>query len=122
MHFDNGYPWELPRIEGPSMFSTPSTGIVLLYSAGTFSTPDYSVGAASCDTPLGPCHNIYSTPVLSSRGAMLGPGGQTPFQLTDGSWQLAFHAWDGTVGYTAGGKRSLHLLPLGFPGGKPAVG
>ena len=122
MHFDSGYPWELPRVEGPSMFSTPTTGIVLLYSAGTFSNAAYSVGAAKCDTPLGPCRHIYSTPSLSSRGSMFGPGGQTPFQLDDGSWQLAFHAWDNIVGYGAGGERTLHFLPLTFPGGTPAVG
>jgi hypothetical protein len=120
MHFDSGYSWELPRIEGPSMFNTPS-GLVLLYSAGTFSNAAYSVGAAACDTPLGPCHHIYSTPSLSSRGSMLGPGGQTPFQLGNGSWMLAFHAWTNVVGYPAG-KRSLHLLPITFPGGKPAIG
>ena len=122
MHFDNGYGWELPRVEGPTLFSTPATGLVLLYSAGTFSEATYSVGAAACDTPLGPCHHLYSTPSLASRGAMFGPGGQTPIQLSDGSWQLAFHAWDGIVGYGAGGLRSLHLLPLTFSGGKPVIG
>ena len=88
------------------MLSTPATGIILLYSAGTFSDADYSVGAARCDTPLGPCRRIYSTPLLASRGAMFGPGGQTPFQLADGSWQLAFHGWEGVVGYESGGVRS----------------
>lgn len=122
VHFDSGYAWELPRVEGPSMFSTPETGIVLLYSAGTFSNPTYSVGAAQCDTPLGPCRHIYSTPSLSSRGRMYGPGGQTPFALPDGSWWLAFHAWADVVGYGAGGIRSLTFLPLTFPSGKPAVG
>lgn len=122
MHFDAGYSWELPRIEGPSMLSTPLTGIVLLYSAGTFDRATYSVGAARCDTPLGPCRQIYSTPVLSTRGSMEGPGGQTPFQKTDGSWELAFHAWDGPVGYPSGGVRTLHFLPLTLPGGNPAVG
>ena len=103
------------------MFASPH-GLVLLYSAGHFSEPRYSVGAASCDSPLGPCRHIYSTPSLSSRGTMLGPGGQTPVQLPDGSWQLVFHGWDDVVGYDAGGVRSLHVLPLTFPGGKPAIG
>ncbi len=34
---------------------------------------------------------------------------------------LAFHAWDNVVGYPSG-KRSLHFLPLTFPGGNPKVG
>jgi hypothetical protein len=122
LHFDNGYDWELPRVEGPSLFSTPQTGLMLLYSAGTFSEPTYSVGTAACTTPLGPCHRVYSTPLLASRGSMLGPGGQTPVQLSDGSWSLVFHAWDDVVGYDAGGERSLHVLPLTFSAGKPIVG
>jgi len=122
MRFDAGYPWELPRVEGPTMLSTPATGIVLFYSAGTFDNSKYSVGAARCDTPLGPCRNIYWTPTLSSRGGMFGPGGQTPFQLPDGSWRVAFHAWDNVVGYGAGGNRSLHILPLSFSGSNPAIG
>lgn len=93
MTANSGYSWEQPRIEGPSMFTTPNNTIVLLYSAGLYYQTTYSVGAASCDTPLGPCHRIYSTPVLASRGTMLAPGGQTPFQLSDSSWQLAFHSW-----------------------------
>jgi hypothetical protein len=60
--------------------------------------------------------------VLAKRGAMLGPGGQTPVQLPDGSWRLMFHAWDNVVGYDSGGERTLHVLPLTFPGGNPQVG
>ena len=80
-------------------------------------------GVGGCrDTPLGPCRRIYSTPVLPKRGGMLGPGSQTPLQLPDGSWRLAFHAWDNVVGYDSGGERTLHLLPLTFPGGNPQAG
>ena len=117
----DGYSWDNVHIEGPSMMSTPATGILLFYSSGDFSTSTYRVGAARCDGPLGPCHRLYTTAVLSSRGSMFGPGGQTPFQVPDGSWRMAFHAWDTTVGYP-GGKRSLHFLPLTFPLNKPKVG
>ncbi len=103
------------------MMSTPATGIVLFYSAGTYTSSSYRVGAAHCDSPLGPCHRIYSTAVLSSRGSMLGPGGQSPLQLPDGTWTMAFHAWTNTVGYP-GGQRSLHFLPLTFPSNKPKIG
>jgi hypothetical protein len=77
---------------------------------------------ARCDTPLGPCRRVYSTPSLAQRGSMLGPGGQTPLQLPDGSWRLAFHALDNVVGYEAGGDRTLHFLPLTFLGANPKVG
>jgi beta-xylosidase len=119
---DGGYAWEALWIEGPSMISTPDMGLVLFYSVNYFNSPDYAVGVARCDTPLGPCRRVYSTAVLAKRGAMLGPGGQTPVQLPDGSWRLAFHAWDNVVSYDAGGERTLHFLPLAFVGAKPTVG
>jgi beta-xylosidase len=119
---DGGYAWEAQWIEGPSMISTPATGLLLFYSVNNFDSPDYAVGVARCDTPLGPCHRVYSTPTLAKRDSMLGPGGQTPVQLPDGSWRLAFHAWDNMVGYEAGGERTLHFLPLTFIGANPKVG
>ena len=114
---DADFAWEQQRIEAPSMFAAPDGTIVLLYSASRFWQPTYSVGAAWCDTPLGPCRRTYSSAVLSSRGTMFAPGGQTPFQLDDGSWELAFHAWG-----TPAGSRTLHFLPISFPSGLPAVG
>ena len=117
----DGYSWDNVHIEAPTMMSTPATGILLFYSSGDFRTSTYRVGTARCDGPLGPCHRLYTTAVLSSRGSMFGPGGQTPFQVPDGSWRMAFHAWDTTVGYPAG-KRSLHFLPLTFPLNKPKIG
>jgi beta-xylosidase len=116
-----GYSWEQQRVEGPSMFRAPDGTLTLLYSAGTFDTSSYSVGVAHCTTPLGPCAHTYSTPVLTSRGSMLGPGGQTPVQLPGGSWVLFFHAWDTVVGYPSG-KRSLHQLPMSFPVNRPKIG
>jgi beta-xylosidase len=122
LSLNGAYAWEYPRVEAPSMMNTPATGILLFYSAEVYTNPGYSVGVARCDSPLGPCHRIYSTATLSSRGTMYGPGGQTPFQRTPGgSWMMAFHAWDGTVGYPAG-KRSLHFLPLTFNGANPRIG
>jgi hypothetical protein len=117
MDDNSGYAWEQPRIEGPSMFTAPNGSIVLFYSAGLFWQSTYSVGAETCDTPLGPCRHIYSTPVLATRGTMFAPGGQTPFQLADGSWELAFHSWSEVAG-----ARSLRILPMSFPNGLPAVG
>ena len=76
MRADGGYVWEVTRIEGPSMISTPGTGILLFYSVNNFTSPDYAVGVTRCDTPLGPCRRLYSTPTLAKRGAMLGPGGR----------------------------------------------
>ncbi len=125
----SGPAWEQPRIEGPTMIRTAS-GLFLFYSAGNWATDGYKVGVARCDTPLGPCRRVYSTPVLQSRSAMVGPGGETPFTDTGGQWRMAFHAWQSPkVGYTPNpfdpnnGQRSLRLLKLFFdgPGGNPRI-
>jgi beta-xylosidase len=113
--------WESPRIEGPTLWWSPS-GIFLFYSAGAWENGSYVVAVAKCSGPLGPCTRVYSTPVLPSRGGARGPGGQTPFVDAAGVQWLAFHSWTSpAVGYP-GGQRSLHLLHLSFPGGSPKVG
>jgi beta-xylosidase len=124
-----GPSWEAPRIEGPTMART-STGLYLFYSAGNWATSGYKVGVAKCSSPLTPCKRVYSTPVLESRNAMVGPGGQTPFTDTAGQWHLAFHAWQAPlIGYKPdpydpnNGQRSLRVLNLTFdgPNGGPRI-
>lgn len=114
--------WEQPIIEAPSLVNTPG-GLFLFYSANYWETPNYKVGVARCDSPQGPCRRLYKTPLLASRGTMLGPGGQTPFVDSHGNWWLAFHSWTAPLfTYGSGGQRSLHILPMTFPGGVPKVG
>jgi hypothetical protein len=107
--------WEASRIEGPSMIQTDETGILLLDSGNVFTSPSYGVGAARCTTPSS-CARIAGNPVLSNAH---GPGGQTPFQLANGSWQVAYHEWDPVVGYSSGGLRTLHIAPMTFSGSAP---
>ena len=117
--------FEFPIIEAPTLIRAPDGTLFLFYSANNWFTSDYAVGVARCDSPIGPCNRIYSTPLLGSRGAMLGPGGQTPFRDASGNWQLAFHAWapaDLQAPTLDGSLRSLRILPLTFPGGNPKVG
>ncbi len=117
--------WELPAIEGPSMMPAPGGGFLLFYSAGDWRTASYTVAVAWCATPTTACTRIYATPVLSTRGSMAGPGGESVFQDGAGSWYMVFHAWTSPfVGYPANGKRSLRMLPISFPNGghNPAVG
>ena len=115
--------WEQPIIEAPTLMRAPTGVLYLFFSAYYWETADYKVGVARCTTTVGPCTRVYQTPVLSSRGLMLGPGGQTPFVDAAGQWHLAFHAWAApNVGYPVGGSRFLRILPLTFPGGLPVVG
>ena len=116
------FSWENPIIEGPALARTPA-GLFLFYSAYHWETAYYRIGVARCDAPLGPCQRVYRTPLVDPRGAMLGPGGQTPFTDAGGQWYLVFHAWSApNVGYGNGGVRSLRVLPMTFPGGNPLVG
>jgi beta-xylosidase len=117
--------FEYPIVEAPTLMRSPGGTLFLFYSAYNWYTAGYKVAVAKCDAPLGPCNRVYSTPVLASRGAMLGPGGQTPFQDSAGTWQLAFHAWapaDVQAAPVDGSKRSLRILPITFPGGNPKIG
>ena len=114
--------WEQPIVEAPTMASTPA-GLFLFYSAYYWQNPGYKIGVARCDTPVGPCWRVYRTPLVSSRGAMLGPGGQTPFVDSGGQWWMAFHAWGSPLTtYASGGQRMLRILSMTFPGGGPQVG
>jgi beta-xylosidase len=117
--------FEYPIVEAPTMIRSPDGTLFLFYSANNWYTADYKVAVAKCDSPIGPCNRIYSTPLLASRGAMLGPGGQTPFKDAAGNWQLAFHAWataDLNANPIDGSLCSLRFLPITFPGGNPKVG
>ena len=110
--------WENSRVEAPSMIQTTDTGILLFYSGNVFTSTGYGVGAARCDTPAGPCTRVSGSPILATSGNTKGPGGQSPFQLGNGDWRLAFHAWGTIVGYPDG-KRTLHIDDLTFSGGSP---
>ena len=117
--------FEYPIIEAPTFIRSPAGPLFLFYSAYNWFTADYKVAVARCDGPAGPCNRVYSTPVVGSRGAMFGPGGQTAFKDAAGNPLLAFHAWaaqDLQVTPVDGSKRSLRILPITFPGGNPKVG
>ncbi len=120
---------EWPNIEGPTMMPSPDGGYLLYYSAGAWWNDSYRVFVQYCTTPTGGCTRIYTTPVLATRGSMVGPGAPTVFQDPSGNWIMGFHAWTAPyVGYVIVGDirytRSLHLLPITFPKGghAPKVG
>ncbi len=116
--------FEWPNIESPAMMPAPDGGFLLYYSSGAWWTAGYKVVVAWCQTPTSGCVRVYRSPVLATRGAMTGPGGQDVFQDGSGNWYMVFHAWmSPNVGYPSG-KRMLHILPITFPNGghNPKVG
>jgi beta-xylosidase len=117
----NDASWEGALIEAPTLWRQGGT-YYLLYSANDYGSPDYAVGYATARRVLGPYRDGPGNPILRSRGAAAGPGGQAVVQTGDGGLWLAYHAWDSAaVGDEVGGQRSLWLDRLGFEGGRPRV-
>ena len=111
--------WEGPLIEGPSMVRSDGT-YWLFYSANWWDSADYTIGAASCESPTGPCTKI-DQPWLSSHGDAAGPGGPEEFTDARGNRWLVYHAWiTDEVGYDNGGARALFAVPLDL-GADPPV-
>jgi len=119
------YSWEQPIIEAPALLHDEH-GYTLFYSASDWASPGYTVGAARCDGPLGPCSRIYGTPLVAGRGSMVGSGGASLVSEANAGPTLAFHAWTSpAVGYdhpSGEGRRSLRFLPVTWQNGLPVVG
>ena len=95
----------------------------LFYSANVYTSDDYGVGFADCAGPLGPCTNRSTTaPWLGSHGTARGPGGQSFFVDATGTLVMAYHAWNGVIGYDAGGVRALWTSPVAILDGDPVLG
>jgi beta-xylosidase len=114
--------WERPLVEAPCLAEVDA-GFVLFYSAGWWESGTYGIGYATGPHPLGPWEKRTTDRAwLGSSTAAVGPGGQEAFRAADGTWYLAYHAWDrGRVGYASGGARSLRIGRLDLSAGEPAV-
>jgi beta-xylosidase len=116
----NDAEWEGALIEAPTLWRERDT-YYLFFSANDYGSPSYAVGYATAGKVLGPYRDGPGNPVLRSRGAAAGPGGQAVVQTDGGLW-LAYHAWDsGAVGDEVGGQRAMWLDRLSFQDGRPRV-
>jgi beta-xylosidase len=116
----NDKPWQAHVIEAPQMVRHDDR-LYLFYSANAFDTDAYAVGYATCDGPLGPCHDAPENPILRSSAAAAGPGHSYLVTRADGSTWLLYHAWPPeAVGSISPGRR-LWLDPVGWTGGRPVV-
>ncbi|HVJ94697.1 MAG TPA: glycoside hydrolase family 43 protein [Labilithrix sp.] len=115
--------WEGPIIEGPSMMRDASNKLFLFYSANWYESPEYAVGYARCDGPMGPCQKVtIEGPFVKSTESFFGPGGQEIFTDTLGQPWVAYHAWTRpTASYSAGDVRALRLGRLRILEGMPAL-
>ena len=108
--------WEGDVIEAPQMVRH-GQDYFLFFSGNDYGGPDYGIGYAQCDGPLGPCHQAAENPIVRSTEGLIGPGHETVFE-TGGASYLAYHAWrrgpDGKLKY-----RALYVAPLDWPDGRP---
>ena len=111
-------PWQGGIVEGPSMVQTAS-GYDLFYGGNQWESSASAIGYATCTSPLGPCTDSPSNPVLTSAVGMTGPQGPTFFTAPDGDVRMAFDAWPSTVGYGEHGVRSMYEAEVQFTDGAP---
>ncbi len=95
--------WEGNLIEAPFMWKYGKS-YYLFFSANNYASYDYAVGYARCSTPLGPCVDGATNPILTSKCSAAGPGGETIITDARGQTWMLYHAWpaqsvgDGSVG------------------------
>ncbi len=96
----NDLDWEGHLIEGP--FVTRQRGRYWLFYAGNdFCTPNYGIGVAVADHPLGP-YLKRPEPLLKTTRSWWAPGHASVAPGLDGEPRLFFHAFfPGTGGYNA---------------------
>ena len=84
--------WEINWIEAPFMWKH-EVRYYLFYSANAYNTPDYAVGYAICEGPLGPCRKGPENPILRSKCAAAGPGHNSVTVDKHGRPWFVYHAW-----------------------------
>ena len=103
----NDQPWEGGNIEAPSMVAVGNK-YLLFYSANDWSTSNYAIGYAVCDTITGPCTKPDDEAWMSSTTDAQGPGGQEFFPAGDQVW-MVYHGWLPGEVNTPDGERRLYL-------------
>ncbi len=63
----------------------------LLYSGSGASTPDYAVGYATSDSPLGPFSRAPHNPILHRSEGLFGPGHGCAIRDAAGAWWFVYH-------------------------------
>jgi beta-xylosidase len=85
--------WEIRNgrvTEGPWMIKHDGR-CCLLYSGSGANTPDYAVGYATSDSPLGPFTRAEENPILHRSEGLFGPGHGCAIQDAKGQWWFVYH-------------------------------
>ncbi|MBM3500582.1 MAG: DUF1349 domain-containing protein [Armatimonadetes bacterium] len=93
-------PWETYPVNEGAFVTKRGGKYVLLYAANDFRMPDYCVGCATADSPLGPWRKRTPGPVVAQRGDLRGPGCLGLIPSPDGAELFAYyHVHLGPEGY-----------------------
>lgn len=71
---------------------------IMTYSANYFGGPDYAVGYAVADHPLGPYTKAPENPILERHGHVTGTGHSCLFRAPDGTPMICYHGRTETTG------------------------
>jgi hypothetical protein len=103
--------WQGHIVEAPQLVLVRGS-YYLFYSGGWFNQPGYSIGAARCAGPLGPCADTSSAPLLGSNAQGQGPGEESVFSDAAGLW-LLYTPFSSTLPLP-GPPRPVAMAHLGF--------
>jgi arabinan endo-1,5-alpha-L-arabinosidase len=106
--------WEGQVVEAPTLWKHAGK-YYLFYSANAYNTPQYAIGYAVADTPLGP-YQKATKPLVASKlkDGVVGPGGQDIVVGPDGATWMAYHSW-------GPGYRTMSLDELAWDGETPVL-
>jgi GH43 family beta-xylosidase len=91
LHPESAWETQAGRVtEGPWMIKRGNR-YYLLYSGSGASTPDYAVGYATADNPLGPFTRAAHNPILHRSEGLFGPGHGCAIQDPAGQWWHVYH-------------------------------
>lgn len=65
----------------------------MTYSANFYAGPDYAVGYAIADHPLGPYAKAAENPILERSAQITGPGHSCMFHAPDGQLMICYHGY-----------------------------
>ncbi len=119
----NDQRWEGAIIEAPTMWKQEGK-YYLFFSGNLYSTPDYAVGYATCQSPTGPCQDAPENPILKSsleKPPVIGPGHQAIILDKDGETWMVYHAWEVSSAGVKTSRRLMWIDRLTWEGGKPHV-
>jgi arabinan endo-1,5-alpha-L-arabinosidase len=103
--------WQGHIVEAPQLVLVRGS-YFLFYSGGWFNQPGYSIGAARCAGPLGPCRDDSSARLLGSNAQGQGPGEESVFSNAAGVW-LLYTPFSSTLP-VPGPPRPVAVAHLGF--------